>query len=158
MMHTHFNDFNEVGLRSTRYSVFEMLKRLKTDQSVFGINLDDEECLLSPFLKSKIIEIVLCDLPISNILVQETRTGRFNIVSGSQVLKCIRDFSNGLFELCDLELLNGFNGLTLIGIEEKQPRQLARFERYELNFTVIRPSIDATLVEEIEYSLKRYSS
>lgn len=152
MLHTHFDDFNEVGIRNTRYSVFEMLKRLKTDQDVFGINLDGEACLFSPHLKSKIIEMVLCDLPLTNILVKETRTGRFDIIQGEQIVKCIRDFSNDLFELCELEILDGFNGLKLSEIEEKQLRQLARFERYELNFTVIRPSLEPALTQEIAYN------
>lgn len=94
----------------------------------------DETCLngnttLNETQMSKIVEGVLLNIPIGYIFLVESNEiyeykKSYKFMNKYYIIKTIYDFLENKFQLCDLQILNNFNGLNIRNLEDYYTRRI----------------------------------
>jgi hypothetical protein len=99
--------------------------------------------------KSRLVESLLLNIPISVIYMAERTDGRIEIVDGQQRLDAVFDFLNNRFPLTGLTILKELNDKKFKDFEAVDTVLQRKLEEYPLTVTIIKRESPANIRLEI---------
>lgn len=135
---------NEIYFREQNFTVFEVLRKIRKDKII----LDEFKKLYVWNMeeKSKLIESLIINLPISPYFVMESNKAEYVIVDGLQRINAILEFVDNSFQLKGLDILRDLNGMKMKDISTALRTKI---EDSKMLFYVLRHDIEL----DVLYSL-----
>lgn len=99
--------------------------------------------------KSRLVESMLLNIPISVIYMAERPDGRLEIVDGQHRLDAVFDFLSNRFPLTELTILNDLNGKKFKDFEAVDTVLQRRLEEYSISVIIIKRESPANIRMEI---------
>ena len=99
--------------------------------------------------KSRLVESMLLDIPISVIYMAERADARIEIVDGQQRLDAVFDFLNNRFPLTGLTILKELNGKQFKDFEAADTVLQRKLEEYSFTAIIIKRESPAHIRQEI---------
>lgn len=106
------------------YIVDKYLKGVDKDENEFFVPDYQREFVWSNERQSKFIESLLVGLPIPYIFLAETKSGRYEIVDGSQRIRTLVAFLQNDLKIEKLEVLKSLNGFKFSDLDIARQRKI----------------------------------
>ena len=118
--------------KSVKYDIREFTVEYYADKYNKGVENDSNELFVPDYQRefiwtdpqqSRFIESLILGLPVPLIFVAEDKSGRFEIVDGSQRIRTLNAFVSGELTLCGLKKLTKLNGLKFSDFSNARQRK-----------------------------------
>lgn len=106
------------------YIVDKYFKGVDKDENEFFVPDYQREFVWDDYRQSRFIESLLVGLPIPYIFLAETKSGRYEIVDGSQRIRTLVAFLHNDLQIEQLEVLKSFNGFKFKDLDISRQRKI----------------------------------
>lgn len=126
-------DQREVFIDKAQLSIFELHRRSVRGDIILQPHYQRKD-VWTRSKKSKLIESVLCNIPIPSIYLAETKDGDWEVIDGQQRLRAFFDFIEGKYKLSQMPILSN--------LKNKYFNDLGTYHRkledYQLHIFIIK--------------------
>lgn len=149
--------------KAVAYDSKDYTIELLVNKYMDGIEDDDNEIYVPEYQRdfvwdesrqSKLIESIVLGLPIPPIFVAENKSGRLEIVDGSQRIRTLSSFVNGTLELDGLEKVTKLNGMKFENFDISRKR---KFNNTTIAFFVLSESATEEVKNDLFERINRGS-